>query len=173
MINIQLQEQDLALTYCDKVCSSGARNQSNSFAVPRKQSLKDKDADNVYMTLLKVYLRAETAVRDLEKFTNRLAPLQHSVNRPDGGDHKGKGGVFKKISQIEGAEGGKFYNSADNSVDCCRSDNDDVSTNSVHEGQMLDEALSLLSLRWDRMNCAQALRMIPSNTTLQVLAGPL
>lgn len=36
------------------------------------------------------------------------------------------------------------------------------------EGIMLEEALTLLSKRWERMDCAQALRMLPSDTTLQV-----
>lgn len=83
--------------YCDKVCLFGVRNQSNLFVVFCKQSLKDKDVDNVYMMLLKVYLRVEIVVRDLEKFMNRFVLLQYFVNCFDGGDYKGKGGVFKKI----------------------------------------------------------------------------
>lgn len=35
------------------------------------------------------------------------------------------------------------------------------------EDVMLDEALDLLGQRWDRLDGAQALRMLPSNTKLQ------
>lgn len=37
------------------------------------------------------------------------------------------------------------------------------------QGIMLEEALGLLSQRWERMDGAQALRMLPSDTTLQVI----
>jgi hypothetical protein len=36
------------------------------------------------------------------------------------------------------------------------------------EGIMLEEALGLLNSRWERLDGAQALRMLPSDTKLQV-----
>lgn len=84
-----------------------------------------------------------------------------------GPSSKVKGGrAAKKIAAIEGAEDMKISLS---NTDSGRSDGDTDET--VEEGSssiMLDEALDLLSQRWDRINGAQALRLLPKETKLQV-----
>ena len=73
----------------------------------------------------------------------------------------------KKIAAIEGAEDAKISLS---NTESSRSDGD---TDEIgEEGSssiMLDEAMDLLSQRWDRINGAQALKLLPKETKLQVL----
>ena len=84
-----------------------------------------------------------------------------------GPSFKVKGGrAAKKIVAIEGAENTKISLSK---TDSGRTDGDTDET--CEEGSspiMLDEALDLLSQRWDRINGAQALKLLPKETKLQV-----
>ena len=78
---------------------------------------------------------------------------------------KAKGGR-KKIASIEGAEDMRISPS---NTDSGRSDGD--AEESSEEGGsyiMLDQVLDLLSQRWDRINGAQALKLLPRETKLQV-----
>lgn len=56
------------------------------------------------------------------------------------------------------------------STDSSRSDGDaDDFTEEGGSTIMLDEVLDLLSRRWDRINGAQALKLLPKETKLQVI----
>lgn len=81
---------------------------------------------------------------------------------------KAKGGrATKKIAAIEGAEDIRVSLSG---TDSSRSDGDaDESGEEGGSTIMLDEVLDLLSKRWDRINGAQALKLLPKETKLQVL----
>jgi Vam6/Vps39-like protein vacuolar protein sorting-associated protein 39 len=74
------------------------------------------------------------------------------------------GRTSKKVVEIEGADDIRFSPSG---TDSSRSDGDG---DDVSDGGpiMLNEALELLSQRWDRINGAQALRLLPRDTKLQV-----
>lgn len=80
---------------------------------------------------------------------------------------KAKGGrAGKKIAEIEGAQDMRLSPSTDSS----RSDGDtDEFSEEGGSAIMLDEVLDLLSRRWDRINGAQALKLLPRETKLQVL----
>ena len=80
---------------------------------------------------------------------------------------KGRGRSARKIASIEGAEDTRVHL---NSTDSSRSDGDtDEFGEEVNSTIMLDEVLDLLSKRWDRINGAQALKLLPRETKLQVL----
>lgn len=77
-----------------------------------------------------------------------------------------RGRGSKKIASIEGAEDTKVILS---STDSGRSDGDQEEFNEeISTTIMLDEVLDLLSRRWDRINGAQALKLLPRETKLQV-----
>ncbi|KAF8389468.1 hypothetical protein HHK36_026163 [Tetracentron sinense] len=81
------------------------------------------------------------------------------------------GRALKKIADIEGAEDLWFSPS---STDSSRSDGDGEEPSQEGGPIMLDEALDLLGRRWDRINGAQALKLLPRETKLQLLwTGPL
>lgn len=80
---------------------------------------------------------------------------------------KAKGGRSKKIVAIEGAEDMRVGLSS--STDSGRSDVD--AEEPLEEGDstvMISEVLDLLSQRWERINGAQALKLLPRETKLQV-----
>lgn len=75
----------------------------------------------------------------------------------------------RKIAEIEGAEDVRF---SPGSTDSGRSDGDADTDDLIEEAGssiMLDEVLDLLSRRWDRVNGAQALKLLPKDTKLQVM----
>lgn len=77
-----------------------------------------------------------------------------------------KGGRSKKIAEIGGAEYTQFSPSG---TDSGRSDGD--TEDAAEEGGsaiMLDQVLDLLSRRWDRIHGAQAVKLLPRDTKLQV-----
>lgn len=79
---------------------------------------------------------------------------------------KVKGSRSKKIVAIEGAE---EMRAGLSSTDSGRSDVESEET--LEEGSstvMISEALDLLSQRWERINGAQALKLLPRETKLQV-----
>lgn len=77
----------------------------------------------------------------------------------------------KKIAEIEGPEDlMQSLSSTDSAPESGRSDGEESTEGGKNmEGMMLNEALNLLSRRWDRINGAQALRLLPSDTKLQQL----
>lgn len=81
---------------------------------------------------------------------------------------KVKGGRFKKIVSIE--EGTEDMRAGlSSSTDSGRSDAD--AEEPMEEGNstvMISEVLDLLSQRWERINGAQALKLLPRETKLQV-----
>lgn len=82
---------------------------------------------------------------------------------------KVKGGRSKKIVAIEGAE--EMRAGVSSSTDSGRSDVD--ADEPMEEGNstvMISEVLDLLSQRWERINGAQALKLLPRETKLQVNA---
>lgn len=129
-----------------------------------------KSSGNIYLTLLQIYLNPRRTTKNFEKrITNLVSPQNIGIPRVGSATSvKGKGGrAAKKIAAIEGAEDIRVSPS---STDSGRSDGDaDESSEEGGTNIMLDEVLDLLSRRWDRLNGAQALKLLPRETKLQVL----
>ncbi|KAJ0039961.1 hypothetical protein Pint_28286 [Pistacia integerrima] len=167
----KLHVPELALAYCDRVYESLAHQPSA------------KSSGNIYLTLMQIYLNPSRTTKNFEKrIINMLSSQNTSMPKVGSGTLvKTKGGrATKKIAAIEGAEHRRFSPS---STDSGRSDADadadaDGEEFSEEGGStmMLDEVLDLLSQRWDRINGAQALKLLPKETKLQNLLpflGPL
>ncbi|KAK4584285.1 hypothetical protein RGQ29_022143 [Quercus rubra] len=161
----KLHVPELALAYCDRVYES----------VVHQPSVKS--SGNIYLTLLQIYLNPWRTTKNFEKrITNIVSPLNTSIPKVvPGTSVKAKvGRGNKKIASIEGAEDMRVSQS---STDSSRSDGDvDESSEEGGSAIMLDEILDLLSRRWDRLNGAQALKLLPRETKLQNLLpflGPL
>lgn len=129
-----------------------------------------KSSGNIYLTLLQIYLNPRRTTKNFEKrITNLVSPQNIGIPRVGSATSvKSKGGrAAKKIAAIEGAEDIRVSPS---STDSGRSDGDaDESSEEGGTNIMLDEVLDLLSRRWDRLNGAQALKLLPRETKLQVL----
>ncbi|XP_044480658.1 vacuolar sorting protein 39-like [Mangifera indica] len=164
----KLHVPELALAYCDRIYESLTHQRSA------------KSSGNIYLTLIQIYLHPSRTTKNFEKrIANMLSSQKTSIRKVGSGTSiKTKGGrATKKIAAIEGAEDIRFSPS---STDSGRSDGDgDGEGEDFSEGSstmMLDEVLDLLSQRWDRMNGAQALKLLPKQTKLQNLLpflGPL
>ncbi|GAV68766.1 Clathrin domain-containing protein/CNH domain-containing protein/Vps39_1 domain-containing protein/Vps39_2 domain-containing protein, partial [Cephalotus follicularis] len=163
----KLHVPELALTYCDRVYESTVHQPTG------------KSTGNIYLTLLQIYLNPRRTTNNFEKrITNLVSSQNLSIPKVGSGSSvKGKGGrMAKKIAAIEGAEDMRISPS---STDSGRSDGDADSEEASEEGGsdiMLDEVLDVLSQRWERINGAQALRLLPRETILQDLLpflGPL
>ncbi|KAJ6678618.1 VACUOLAR SORTING PROTEIN 39 [Salix viminalis] len=161
----KLHVPDLALSYCDHVYESAAHPPSV------------KSSGNIYLTLLQIYLNPQKTTKNFEKrITNLVSPQNTNFPKISSGTLvKAKGGrATKKIAAIEGAEDIRVSLSG---TDSSRSDGDaDESGEEGGSTIMLDEVLDLLSKRWDRINGAQALKLLPKETKLQNLLpflGPL
>ena len=128
-----------------------------------------KSSGNIYLTLLQIYLNPWRTTKNFEKrITNIVSPLNTSIPKVvPGTSVKAKvGRGNKKIASIEGAEDMRVSQS---STDSSRSDGDvDESSEEGGSAIMFDEILDLLSRRWDRLNGAQALKLLPRETKLQV-----
>ncbi|EOX91102.1 Vacuolar sorting protein 39 [Theobroma cacao] len=159
----KLHVPELALAYCDRVYESVVHQ------------LPVRSSGNIYLTLLQIYLNSQKTTKNFE---NRITNLVSSPNTsiPKFGSAasiKGKGGR-KKIASIEGAEDIRISPS---NTDSGRSDGDAEELG--EEGVstiMLDQVFDLLSRRWDRINGAQALKLLPRETKLENLLpflGPL
>ncbi|KAK6237475.1 hypothetical protein QUC31_002944, partial [Theobroma cacao] len=159
----KLHVPELALAYCDRVYESVVHQ------------LPVRSSGNIYLTLLQIYLNPQKTTKNFE---NRITNLVSSPNTsiPKFGSAasiKGKGGR-KKIASIEGAEDIRISPS---NTDSGRSDGDAEELG--EEGVstiMLDQVFDLLSRRWDRINGAQALKLLPRETKLENLLpflGPL
>ncbi|WRX10937.1 Citron homology (CNH) domain - like 1 [Theobroma cacao] len=151
----KLHVPELALAYCDRVYESVVHQ------------LPVRSSGNIYLTLLQIYLNSQKTTKNFE---NRITNLVSSPNTsiPKFGSAasiKGKGGR-KKIASIEGAEDIRISPS---NTDSGRSDGD---AEELGEEGVFD----LLSRRWDRINGAQALKLLPRETKLENLLpflGPL
>ncbi|KAG5597473.1 hypothetical protein H5410_038705 [Solanum commersonii] len=160
----KLHVSELALSYCDRVYESGLQQHSA------------KSYGNIYLTLLQIYLNPMKTTKNFEKkITNLVSSQSPGIPKIGSGTPaKVKGGRFKKIAEIEGAEDTRFSPSG---TDSGRSDGD--TEDAAEEGDstiMLDQVLDLLSKRWDRIHGAQALKLLPRDTKLQNLLpflGPL
>ncbi|XAR57901.1 hypothetical protein NMG60_11026193 [Bertholletia excelsa] len=161
----KLNVPKLALDYSDRVYESALHQQSA------------KSNSNIYLTLLQIYLNPRRTTKNFEKrITNLVSTPNSSVPRVGlGASAKTKGSrSFRKIAEIEGAEDVRISPSG---TDSGRSDGDaDDIDEEAGSTIMLDEVLDLLSKRWDRINGAQALKLLPRETKLQNLLpflGPL
>lgn len=153
----KLHVPELALSYCDRVYESGLQQHSA------------KSYGNIYLTLLQIYLNPTKTTKNFEKkITNLVTSQSPGIPKVGSGTPaKVKGGRFKKIAEIEGAEDTRLSPSG---TDSGRSDGDTEDT--AEEGGsaiMLDQVLDLLSKRWDRIHGAQALKLLPRDTKLQNL----
>ncbi|KAK1319375.1 hypothetical protein QJS10_CPB04g01941 [Acorus calamus] len=146
----KLHLPDMALAYCDRVYEAVRNRPSRSSA-------------NIYVTLLQIYLN----VRRVEE--SELCPLNplpsfNTGNQKVSSIKFNRRRASNKIAEIEGAD---EIRSSPNSTDSGRSNGDVDELNGGGEGPiMLNEALDLLSKRWDRINGAQALRLLPRDTKL-------
>ncbi|XP_010548331.1 PREDICTED: vam6/Vps39-like protein [Tarenaya hassleriana] len=160
----KLHAPDLALAYCDRIYESVAHLPSG------------KSSSNIYLTLLQIYLNPKRMTKDFAKRIMDLGSSQNSTPARMGSvtSFKGKGGRSKKIAAIEGAEDMRVSLS---STDSGKSDGD--AEEPMEEGNstvMISEVLDLLSRRWERINGAHALKLLPRETKLQNLLpflGPL
>lgn len=161
----KLHVPELALSYCDRVYESLIHQQSS------------RSSGNIYLTLLQIYLNPRRTTKNFEKrITNLVSPQNISTPKVGSANTvKSKGGRGnKKIAAIEVADDIRVGQS---STDSSRSDGDaDESSEEGGSTIMLDEVLDLLSRKWDRINGAQALKLLPRETKLQNLLpfmGPL
>lgn len=160
----KLHVPELALSYCDRLYESMLHQPSA------------RPLGNIYLTLLQIYLNPQRMTKNIEKqIRNLVSPQTTSISKVSSATSvKSKSRSGKKIVEIEGAEDSRISLS---STDSSRSDGDADELN--EEGGstiMLDEVLDLLSRRWDRINGAQALKLLPRETKLQYLVtflGPL
>ncbi|KAK9165529.1 hypothetical protein Scep_000720 [Stephania cephalantha] len=150
----KLHVPELALAYCDRVYEAGQRQPHSELY------------NNIYLTLLQIYINPQKMTKEFEKnIKNLVSPKNVSLQKV--GLIKPKGSrVGKKIAEIEGAEEVRFSLSG---TDSGRSDGDgDEPVVEETSSIMIDEVLDLLSRRWDRINGAQALKLLPRETKLQV-----
>ncbi|KAJ6809545.1 vam6/Vps39-like protein [Iris pallida] len=148
----KLHLPELALAYCDRVYETGLHQPSKSYA-------------NIYLTLLQIYLNPQRTTKEAEQKILNPIPYQNS-NSQKISSIKAKGSRgSKKIAEIGLADDIRISPSG---TDSGRSDGDGEE---MTEGGpiMLTEALDLLSQKWDRINGAQALRLLPRETKLQKL----
>ena len=127
-----------------------------------------KNSSNIYLVLLQIYLNPRRTTAGFEnRITNLLSPQNKTIPKlTPTPSIKSRGRGSKKIAAIEGAEDTKVSLS---STDSGRSDGDaDEYNDEGGSTIMLDEVLDLLSRRWDRINGAQALKLLPKETKLQV-----
>jgi Vam6/Vps39-like protein vacuolar protein sorting-associated protein 39 len=146
---LQLHMPERAVAYCDRVYEEGAQQPSKS---------------NIYFNLLQIYLNPKKAEKEIEQKIIPMASQYPGIQRVNSTNKLRGGRMGRKVVEIEGAEDTRFSPSG---PDSGRSDGDG---DDVSDGGpiMLNEALELLSQRWDRINGAQALRLLPRDTKLQV-----
>uniref|UniRef100_A0A7C8Z1A3 CNH domain-containing protein n=1 Tax=Opuntia streptacantha TaxID=393608 RepID=A0A7C8Z1A3_OPUST len=159
----KLHVPELALAYCDRVYESHLHQSSG-----RSQS-------NIYLTLLQIYLNPRRTTKNFEKRINNIVSTPTETKRiSSSASMRGRGRSTRKIAEIEGAEDVRLGAS---STDSGKSDGDaDEVSDEGGSSIMLDEALDLLTRRWERINGAQALKMLPRETKLKDLLpflGPL
>ncbi|XP_062214782.1 vacuolar sorting protein 39-like [Phragmites australis] len=148
----KLQMPERAVAYCDRVYEEGAQQPSKS---------------NIYFNFLQIYLNPRKAEKEFEQKIVPVASEFPGIQRVSSATKVRGGRTGKKVVEIEGADNIRFSPSG---TDSGRSDGD---RDDVSDGGpiMLNEALKLLSQRWDRINGAQALRLLPRDTKLQDLVS--
>ncbi|KAK1270003.1 hypothetical protein QJS04_geneDACA006178 [Acorus gramineus] len=147
----KLHLPEMALAYCDRVYES-VRNRPSS-----------RSSANIYVTLLQIYLNVRR-VEESELRPQNPLPSFNTGYQKVFSIKSNRRRVSNKIAEIEGAD---EIHSSPNGTDSGRSDGDVDELNGGGEGPiMLNEALDLLSKRWDRINGAQALRLLPRDTKL-------
>ncbi|KAF7052366.1 hypothetical protein CFC21_060477 [Triticum aestivum] len=148
----KLHMPERAVAYCDRVYEEGAQQPSKS---------------NIYFNLLQIYLNPKKAEKEIEQKIIPVASQYPGIQRVNSTTKLRGGRMGRKVVEIEGAEDTRFSPSG---PDSGRSDGDG---DDVSDGGpiMLNEALELLSQRWDRINGAQALRLLPRDTKLQDLVS--
>ncbi|KAJ4898833.1 Vacuolar sorting protein 39 [Raphanus sativus] len=158
----KLNAPDLALAYCDRIYESVSFLPSG------------KPASNIYLTLLQIYLNPKKSAKDFAKRIVALGSFESSDTTKmmeSVLSSKVKGGSrSKKVVAIEGAED-MLRAGLSSSTDSGRSDVD-AEVEPMEEGNstvMISEVLDLLSQRWERINGAQALKLLPRETKLQNL----
>ncbi|KAI8568802.1 hypothetical protein RHMOL_Rhmol02G0228700 [Rhododendron molle] len=160
----KLHLPELALSYCDRIYESASA----------------KSYSTIYLTLLQIYLNPRRTTKNFEKRIINVVSTPNSSVPKAGLWSSAKSKVSRparKIAEIEGAEDVRF--SPGSTTDSGRSDGDADTDDLIEEAGssiMLDEVLDLLSRRWDRVNGAQALKLLPNDTKLQNLLpflGPL
>lgn len=159
----KLNAPELALSYCDRVYESTHLSSAKS------------STNNIYLVLLQIYLNPQKTTAGFEKrITNLLSPQNKTIPKLTSTPSlRSRSRGSKKIAAIEGAEDTKVSLS---STDSGRSDGDADEYSEGGSNIMLDKVLDLLSLRWDRINGAQALKLLPKEMKLQDLLsflGPL
>ncbi|KAG6396280.1 hypothetical protein SASPL_142427 [Salvia splendens] len=152
----KLNVPELALSYCDRIYESGPQHSGKSHG-------------NIYLILLQIYLNPQRTTKNFQKIITSLTSNRSSAfHKVVQAAVKNKGRLSKKIAQIEGAAETRISQS---STDSGKSDYDTDDANDNEEGTstiMLDKVLDLLGQRWDRINGAQALRLLPRETKLKV-----
>lgn len=144
----------MALAYCDRIYESGPQHSGKSHG-------------NIYLILLQIYLNPQRTTKNFEKRITSLTSARSSaIPKVAPGALKNRARLSKKIVEIEGAEETRISQSG---TDSGKSDGDTDDAN--EEGTstiMLDKVLELLGQRWDRINGAQAIRLLPRETKLKV-----
>ncbi|GAB2231839.1 hypothetical protein Droror1_Dr00010855 [Drosera rotundifolia] len=163
----KLHVPELALSYCDRVYES------------QNHQPYLKSHSSIYLTLLQIYLNPRRTTRDFQKRINNVVSSP-SIGLPKVGlatSLKGRAArSTRKIAEIGGAEDDVLSNLS--SVESGKSSDGDVDEGSTGDASniMLDEALDLLGKRWERINGAQALKLLPKETKLKNMLpflGPL
>ncbi|XP_073293751.1 vacuolar sorting protein 39-like isoform X1 [Primulina huaijiensis] len=159
----KLNVPELALSYCDRVYESAVGQHAA------------KSYGNIYLTLLQIYLNPRKTTKNFEKrITNLISSQSFAIPKVGPGTGKTKGRLNKKIAEIEVAEETRINTSG---TDSGKSDGD--TDDAIELGAstiMLDKVIDLLGQRWDRINGAQALKLLPRETKLKNLLpflGPL
>ncbi|GLT80012.1 hypothetical protein SLA2020_514750 [Shorea laevis] len=154
----KLNLPELALAYCDRIYVSLVHQPPT------------KSSGNIYLTLMQIYLNPQKTTKNFKKQIADLVSFQNTNIPRDasGTSFKARvGRATKKIASIKGAEDMQVGPS---STDSGRSDGDAEESNEEGDSTiMLDQVLDLLSRRWDRINGAQALKLLPRETKLQNL----
>lgn len=144
----------MALAYCDRVYETEQHQPSS------------KSHANIYLTLLQIYLNPRRATKEFEKRIENPVSYQNTGNQKFAHVKVKSGRISKKIAAIEGAEDTRISPSG---TDSGRSEGDGDEPNEEGGPIMIDEVLDLLGRKWDRINGAQALKLLPRETKLQVL----
>ncbi|KAH9313387.1 hypothetical protein KI387_028422 [Taxus chinensis] len=174
----KLREPELALGYCDLIYNTAtsvmsAKNTSSQ-VTSQVHNPGQKTTLNIYLTLLQVYLNPQTSKNEFDQtiavFNSSKEPATYKI----GPAHKAKGHMSKNvveiIERIEDPRQSLSGTRNDSAPESERSDGEEsFETVTSIEGNMLDEAINLLCRRWDRINGAEALRLLPSDIKLQLL----
>ncbi|KAH6812688.1 Vacuolar sorting protein 39 [Perilla frutescens var. frutescens] len=158
----KLNVPELALSYCDRIYESGPQHSWKSHG-------------NIYLNLLQIYLNPKKTTKNFEqRITSLTSTRSPAITKVGPVSGKNKYRNSNNVVEIERAEETRISQSG---TDSGKSDGDtDDANEDVATTIMLDKALDLLGRRWDRINGAQAIRLLPRETKLKNLLpflGPL